>query len=399
MLRQVMKTLLRWGTILAVLLVLLLPARAAESKPAKNSTPGVEAAKTLSTVTGVAISPLLGVGAVGAYEWFKAPPEKRAKLHWYAQPWFWLPALLVVGLITAKDVLGTAAPTALKKPFDVAEALENKVSGMLAAGTFVPFMVTVFPSAADDAAQALSAAGFAAISSGEILNWLLVPFAVAVFLIVWLSSHAINILILLSPFTTVDAALKSFRASILGLVAVTAWVNPWVGAFFSLLVVILAWYVAGWAFRLLVLGSVYCWDFFTFRRHRFLPAANRNWMFTARTINDAPIRTYGRLNTDAEGRRTFEYRPWLVLPLRTVELPVGNYAVGRGILYPELMKVEGETTKTLFILPPRYKGHEMELARSAGLTDVRDVGLLKGLKALRAGFRSLFGMEEKGAAT
>jgi hypothetical protein len=122
-------------------------------------------------------------------------------------------------------------------------------------------------------------------------------------------------------------------------------------------------------------------------------------MFTARTLNDAPIRTYGRLNTDAEGRRVFEYRPWLVLPLRTVELPAGHYAVGRGILYPELMKVEGDTTKTLFILPPRYKGHEMELARSAGLTDVRDVGLLKGLKALRAGFRSLFGMEEKAAST
>jgi len=384
---------LRWGVMLVLFGTLALPVAAAEKKPARSHTPGLEAAKTLSTVTGVAISPLLGVGAVGAYEWVKAPADKRANLHWYAQPWFWLPALLVVGFVIAKDVLGTAAPTALKKPFDVAEALENKVSGMLAAGTFVPFMVTVFPSAADDTAQALAAAGFAAVSGGDVLNWLLVPFAVAVFLVVWLSSHAINILILISPFTTVDAALKSFRATILGLVAVTAWINPWVGALFSLLVVLLAWYVAGWAFRLLVLGSVYCWDFFTFRRHRFLPAANLNWMFAARTINDTPIRTYGRLNTDAEGRRTFEYRPWLVLPKRTLELPAGTYAVGRGILYPEVMKVEGEATKTIFILPPRYKGHEMELARSAGLTDVRDVGVLKGLKALRAGFRSLFGLE------
>jgi len=120
--------------------------KATEKKP---STPGVEAAKTLSTVTGVAISPLLGVGAVGAYEYYKTPAEKRAKLHWYAQPAFFIPALLIVLLVAAKDVMGTAAPTALKKPFDVAETVENKISGMVAAGTFVPFIVTIFPTATD----------------------------------------------------------------------------------------------------------------------------------------------------------------------------------------------------------------------------------------------------------
>lgn len=395
-----MKTMLRFGFTLVLLLALATHASAADGqKSSSKSTPGIEAAQTLSTVTGVAISPLLGVSAVGAYQWFKTPSDQRGKLHWYAQIWFWLPALLLVGLITAKDVLGTAAPTALKKPFDVAEAVENKASGMLAAGTFIPFVVTVFPTASEDIAQSLSQAGFAAISGGDILNWMMVPFAVAIFLIVWLASHAVNMLILISPFTTVDAALKSFRASILGLVTVTAWINPWVGAFFSLIVVIVAWLIAGWAFRLLVLGNVYCWDFFTFRRHRFMPAANLNWMFAARALDDMPIRTYGRLNTDVNGQRTFEYRPWLVMPKRTLALPEGTYAIGRGIFYPEIMKVDGETTLTRFILPPRYKGHEMELGRSIGITDIRDVGLLKGFKAISAGFRSLFGMDPKPAGT
>src|SRR6266542_4345318 len=45
--------------------------------PARN-TPGVELAQTLSTVTGVAISPLLGVGAVGAWKYYHTLPEKRA---------------------------------------------------------------------------------------------------------------------------------------------------------------------------------------------------------------------------------------------------------------------------------------------------------------------------------
>lgn len=391
-----MKTLSRLIVVLAIFSLFSLTASAVEkTSNRKSSTPGVEAAKTLSTVTGVAISPLLGVGAVGAYEYFHTPDEKKANLHWYAQPYFWIPALLLVGFVAAKDVLGTAAPTALKKPFDIAEAVENKVSGMVAAGTFVPFMVTIFPKATEETTAALHHAGFAAISMGDVANWLMVPFAIALFLVVWLASHAINILIIISPFTTVDTALKTFRTSILGLVCITAWINPWVGALFSAVVVFVAWLIAGWAFRLMVLGSVYSWDFFTFRRHRFMPAANGNWMFGARSIEKMPIRTYGRFFTDASGKRTFEYRPWLILPKRTLELPPGNYAVGRGLFYPEVMRVDGEDTKTLFILPPRYKGHEADLAKACNTPDVRDVGILKGFKAIGGAIKSLFGAGEK----
>lgn len=384
-----MKTLACFSIILALLLGVTTTSHAAEKA---RSNVGVEAAKTLTTVTGVAISPLLGVGAVGAYEWWRTPSEQRAKLHWYAQPHFWIPALLLVAFVAAKDIFGTAAPTALKKPFDVAEALENKVSGMVAAGTFIPFMVTIFPKATEQTSAALSQAGFAAISLGDVGNWLMVPFAVAIFLVVWLASHAINILILISPFTTVDAALKSLRVSILGLVTVTAWINPWIGALFSVIIVFFAWMISGWAFRLLVLGSVFSWDFFTFRRHRFLPVANGNWMFAARAREDMPIRTYGRLFSDLSGKRTFEYRPWLLLPKKTMELPDGDYSVGQGLLYPEIMRVEGEEEKTLFILPPRYKGHEADIAKACVLTDIRDVGLRKGIKSIGRAIKTLFGV-------
>ena len=111
-----------------------------------KSTPGLEAAQAISTITGVAISPLLGVGAVGVMKYFKTPPDKRAKLPWYAQPWFWGPALLLVALAFVKDTFGTALPTAAKKPFDVAEAIENKISGLVAAGAFVPLIAMIFTS-------------------------------------------------------------------------------------------------------------------------------------------------------------------------------------------------------------------------------------------------------------
>ena len=47
---------------------------------AKASTPGVQIAQTLSMITGVAISPLLGVSAVGCYQYFKCnSDEQKAK--------------------------------------------------------------------------------------------------------------------------------------------------------------------------------------------------------------------------------------------------------------------------------------------------------------------------------
>ena len=71
-----------------------------------GATPGVAFAGTLSQITGVAISPMLGVSAVGAYTYFRTPTEKRASLPWYARPAFWIPALLLVAACACKDSLG-----------------------------------------------------------------------------------------------------------------------------------------------------------------------------------------------------------------------------------------------------------------------------------------------------
>ena len=107
---------------------------------------GLETAKTICKITGVAISPLLGTGAIGAYEWIKSPAKERPHLSWYARPAFGVPALLLVGLVAAKDAAGAALPPGWKKPLDVAETIENKVSGVVAAGAVVPLITTFFPS-------------------------------------------------------------------------------------------------------------------------------------------------------------------------------------------------------------------------------------------------------------
>ena len=80
--------------------------------------------------------------------------------------------------------------------------------------------------------------------------------------------------------------------------------------------IIVSYFVAGWAFRLTVFGSVFCWDFLTLRRHRFVPAENDNRMFAGPQLTGVPVRSYGRLQQRTEGGLEFVYRPWLVLKPR-----------------------------------------------------------------------------------
>jgi MFS family permease len=342
----------------------------------KPATPGVELANAISVITGVAISPLLGVSAVGVWKYFHAQTlEQRAKLPWFAQPWFWIPALVLVAACFLKDTLGLAAPRLLKKPLDVADTIEHKISGLIAAGAFVPLVAAVFQATEPDAALPGSTGFLAAIDLSWLGNGIMVPVSIIAFFIVFLASNAINVLILLSPFAVVDAALKGFRLLVLMTVTATAFANPWLGAAWALIIIAIAYFIAGWSFRLSHFGLVFVWDFVTLRRHRFVPDKAANRLFLARTINKVPARTYGTLLRDEQGSLVLKYRPWLVLPKRVLMLPEGNYVVARGLFYSQIMRVEGQRLAAVILLPPRYRGHEEELVSICGLAGVRDAGL------------------------
>ena len=379
----------------AITFLLWLPlaavAQTAIAKPADPNLAAKKVCETVSLVTGVAISPLMGVSAVGAYDYFQAKsPEEKAGLPWFAQPIFWIPAMLLVGACFLKDTAGIALPTVLKKPFDVAETCEHKISGLVATGAFVPIIVNMMHAvnATTGPGATMSSLGFAAVSMP---NWLydilMTPVAMAAFFVVFLASNAINILILISPFSTVDAALKGFRTTILASVVGTSFVNPWIGAAWALIIILFSWLIAGWSFRLSHFGLSFIWDFITGRRNRFHPDPKENKLFLGRKIEKVPTRTCGKLSQNERGELIFNYRPWLVLPLRTLTLPAGNYEAGRGLFYSEIMRLEGESLKTVILLPPRYRGHEEEVAKIYHLAGTRDVGI----RAAWAWFKSLFG--------
>jgi hypothetical protein len=379
------------------LLSLPLLAQGTAKAAAKNpKTPGLEMAALATQVTGIAISPLLGVSAVGCYQYFSADtPEAKANLAWFAKPGFWALGLLIVAAVAVKDMAGATLPPGWKKPLDILETIENKASGLVAAGAVIPSLVTFGSKLIMDSAGAggtielhgtgLAMLPVAAIDTGWLLSLLMVPLSVAVFAVVWLTSHAINVLILLSPWGAIDAALKGVRTAILGLVTATAWIDPVVGATLSVLIIIIAWFTAGWAFRLMTFGSVFCWDFFTFRRRRFTLLADGNKLFTGSKFDGVPARTYGRLHQAADGTLTLRFRPWLVLPVQEVPVPREGLVVGRGVFYSEVLGHDrkSDANRTLLLLPPRYLGHEELFARTYHISGTTEVGLRRAWSWLK----------------
>lgn len=380
---------------LALLFALFAPAGIAAAAPTskdefkQQTSTGLVAAEKLTQITGIAISPLAGVGGVGAYRYWKATPEQRAGLSWYAQPWFFLPALLVVGVCVAKDAAGPVVPTSLKKPLDLIELFENKASGIIATGAVVPMALEIFEAvkpSGPSAGLGFAGAHFAAIDLSWLGDLFMVPLALLVYGVVWLFSHTINVLILVSPFTTVDTALKSLRGAVLGSVVGLPAISDKAGAVWAGIIVLVSLLVAPWAFRTTIFGSIFAWDIVSRRKHWWTPKSDCVWAFSACKVGKAPHRAFGRVGRNERGELTFTWRPWLVFAPRTEVLPAGNYVIGRGLIHSEILRVEGESAPDVFNLPPRCNGHEEAVAAAIGLREVRPVGL----RAFWAALKGLF---------
>lgn len=394
-------------SLVGVLLALPLLAATGTAQSTQKQPPGRDFGMALAKLTGIAISPLLGASVVGAYEYWQADtPEEKAALPWFAHPTFWMAGLLIVGGVALKDSFGTIVPPGLKKPLDVLEVVEDKASALVAAGVVLPsfgllLKEQLFASGAAVEAS-LAAAGLPiAAGFGDILLTIAtLPFTAAAYLVVWLVSHAITVLILLSPFPALDAVLKAARLTVLASLAGLAQIAPQTAGLLSLVIVIICALLAGWAFRLSVFGTVFAWDFLTLHRKRFRPAPGRMPLFSAARLKGVPRRTWGRLDRNETGSLSFAWKPWLFLNRKSVSVPATDLWVGRGLFYSVIRRRTGEDGReVVFLLPPRYRGNEEALCAAAGLAGVEDAGLRKGLKAAFLWLRELLGGGTAGAAT
>ena len=328
---------------------------------------------------------------MGAWKYYDTPAARRAQLPWFCRPYVWITTFCLLGLCFLKDFFGAAAPPLVKKPLDVAELFESKLSAVVACSACVPFIVSQIGRQAPLETSFLLGpdarfSSFLAVATFDV-RVLAIPLAIVAFLTVWLTCHAINVLIALCPFGFVDAILKVFKASLLGAVVVSSFINPYFGAAVSLVILVVAGLLAPWAFRLTVFGTLFGLDVLLPSRGRRSIRTTEPHAFLGRKVAGTPVRTYGRLTRARDGSVTFTYRPWLLFPDRSVALPPGNVAIVKGVFFPSLLHGLGQQRKRIVILfLPRYRSHEQAIASHFEIVDVQDGTIIKGFKAVRAWF-------------
>ena len=115
----------RW-MLLSVVLVGVVMFASAQTSETDESTEalksGESVTKALGTVTSTAISPLVGVSVMGAWQYFRTPRPRRAQLPFFDRPYFWVPTMVLLVLIFIKDTFGGFAPL-IKKPLDAIEEI------------------------------------------------------------------------------------------------------------------------------------------------------------------------------------------------------------------------------------------------------------------------------------
>jgi len=376
------------------------PAEDPTSPDSRHFDAGEELAKTVTLVTGVPISPLLGVSALGALRYFRTPEALRPGLPWYARPWFWGGGLALVFLFAANTTIGAAVP-GLKKPMDFVEEHENKLSALLAtpivlleghrllerAGLLARFDLPQGPRLAE---AGLAALGGVDAAVAPLVQLGLGVLSIFCFATVFLAFHVIQVLIALSPSALLDMVLRAFRVGMLALVAVATGLHPYLGAAIGLTLLFFSWLIAAWSFRLSVFGSVISWDFLSGRVGGADPARARLRAFSGKGLPGVPVRSYGELERGDEGSLRFRWRPWLLLPRRAVELPAeARLGLRRGAVSPSLYRSGVVREPLVARFPPRFRGLEEGLAARLGVSEVTDGRIVRGFKAAWRALRDL----------
>ena len=357
--------------------------------------PGVSLSQGISEITGVAISPLLGVSVMGVWTYWKTEAHLRHRLPWYCHPGVWGTGLGLLLICFFKDFLGTAAPPLVKKPLDFLELFENKLSALVASVGFVPLVALAMAQAdkvQPQAASHLAESGLAVMPLASLIDlgvhtpWISIPVAIVAFSVVWLSSHALNVLIALSPFGIVDAGLKLIKLGLIALVAGSTLIHPYAGAAVSLRLILIGLLFAGWSFRLTLFGTLMGRDFLLNKRATAADLETGVKGFLARRTEGVPARTLVRLRQDPAGRPVLTFHPWLVLPERRIALADADMVICKGLLHPSLAQrhaSEPAAVRSTLILLPRYRRLEDTIARHFGCQEVMDSALLRGFKAMR----------------
>ncbi len=347
---------------------------------------GAVIADQLMDAVGIGITPLLGMGVLGAARWFAADAAARGFLPWYQQPWFWSPLLtiVVIGLVGGR-IPGVARVLKAWKLW------ENKFAALLSIPVIGSMAIAAVDAAMNTgAAPAPSGAPAAAAHGGALLAsappaplaWIVAAASIAVLLVVLVVKNAIDVLILINPFPPLDWVLRGLKYGPLAAMLLAALLAPWLGAGVAALVLLACLLLFAWSMRLSIMGSVFARDIL-FLRWRVPPDPAQGFpAFSGRAL-PLPRRTYGRVVATAAGP-VFRTRRWFIGPHRDVTLPPGQVQVVRGMLLGPDVAVRpatGGRLRTAAWCAPAVRSHEELLATSIGAGTPLDCALVRGLRA------------------
>jgi hypothetical protein len=305
--------------------------------------------------------------------------------------------LVVVGLFLLLTLFKDCLPVSLlKKPLDAGEVQVAPLLSLLRLALTSPGLIEHLTPAVAQAIQVglnnigpaqlyaavdpnVAATGVSALA--EWLGGMVVAVTGAiVYSTVWLLSNTLTILCLVVP-AALGPVVKSGRLALLGFLHTLSVYHPWLALLFSLAILIIAFLISRWAFKLTVWGGLYSFDLLlrTWRKRKpgpepmaFVTGAGRKKLKTAK-------RTLGRLSME-NGRLIFRYRLFLLFP-RKIELPAPEQlALGRRLTAPVLLLRLKDRHIPLLAFRLSSRTHEDLLAQRFGGLEVLEVGLSKWLK-------------------
>lgn len=342
-------------------------------------------------LTGQAVNPLFGVTVLGMYNYFRADEAVRDRLPLYDRPVVWVPLICIILLMLFNATICEAMPF-LKVPLNALGDIVNKAGAVVVLPLVVKMFADTVAAPAGEALRqtAMTAFPTAQAAEGVILStayhsagWALgAVVGTIVYLAVWMAFNVVDVLIVICPFPGVDALLKSFRLSVLAVLAGSQQISPVLSIVIAAAVVLLSFLLAGWSFRLSAFGFVYSTDIILFRKRK--PSDGPVLAFASIRMNEEkklPMRTFGHLERRGERDLVFSYRPWLILGRREIPLGDGHdFSCGLGLINPFLVR-DLDPDRPWLRFPPRYRDAEEDLARAFSLRRVVACGLSGSLRS------------------
>jgi hypothetical protein len=334
-------------------------------------------AEEMGKVIGVAMSPAVGLAALGLWQ---RTSSDRPTHKWYNTWWFIISMGTLALLVGTKDTLGSVAGP-MKQIADAAEVLLNNGTGLIAMAAMASQVIeplgeplaqvaqTMIDAMAPmaHAAQEGAAPGEVTSVAGTIGGMMASLLASVAFAVVWLVSQTFNVMIMLNPFSLIDPFLKGARLTVVAAVAAACAWMPWLGIPMCLGILLFSFLVSGYCVRMLSFGTVMAWDMAWNARNAEVSGSSGPLSFAGKGLEGVPTRTLGRLVSSSPGGAAFRYRPWLIGPSRTAGFSAsGLYAVD-GPLYPSLHTDEEGESAAVIDLAPRFRGSSDALVGTLGL--------------------------------